>query len=100
MLVDITIDEMERLIAQEYPHRDKRAVRKLAEEYVSSFDARLNEPLRKYLRGMPAENFRYKEFSLYQIRHLKKGRSFLTAVVMMNDYIKDPDSGKLLILRR
>lgn len=100
MLVSITIDEMERLIAQDYPHRDKRAVRALAEEYVAGFDPRLDEPLRKYLDGMPAESFRYKDFSLFQIRHLKQGRSFLTAVMMMNEYIKDPDSGKLLILRR
>lgn len=100
MLTQTTVDEMERLIAQEHPYWNEQAVKKLAEEYVATFDSRLDEPLRLYFNGLPAECFRYQDFSIYQIRHLKSGRSFLTAVMMMNEYIKDADNGKRLILRR
>lgn len=100
MLKSVSPAELARLLAAEYPLWDADALRRQAEEYVSTLDKRLDAPLRGYLDTGEPVNFRHGEFSILQIQWLRAGRSYLTAVTMMDAYLKDPLNGKALILRR
>ena len=100
MLNDISVEDMRQLLASEHPAWKDAAVGKLAEKYTRSLDARLEKVLAHFIQTGERINFRYGEFSLLQIYALRENCSFFTAILMMDAYLKDPVSGKAMILRR
>ena len=100
MLKLVSYEEMLSLIKKDHPFWVEEAQKDEAARYISEFDERLDLPLRQYLDTGEEPMFRYEEYSLYRIQNVKKGRSFLEAVRLMNEYIKDKDNGLLLIYRR
>lgn len=100
MLNSITIPEMEGLIKTDHPNWAQDAIHNLAQEYINFMDSRLEKPLRTYLDTQKMTDFAHGEFTLLLIRAMKGNCSYLTAVSLMDAYLKDSLNGKALILRR
>lgn len=100
MFKKITVDEMSRLITSDNPTWNEDAILEKAKEYLANCDERLEEPLYHYIQTGETQNLRYGDFSILQIRALQPGRTYLTAVLMMDAYMKDPVAGTAKIFRR
>lgn len=100
MVRSITQKEMEALLRADHPAWDAGALERRAQELAGALDDRFDEPLRRYVREGEETNLRHGEFSLTQIRALRRKCSYMQAVVLMDAYLKDPLNGKALILRR
>lgn len=100
MLTCVTTQELAALIARDHPFWDLGAIMQQAQEYHETMDRRLETALRAYLDTGEQQTFRHGDFSLFQIQQMRPGRSYFTALTMMNAYLRDPESGRALILRR
>ena len=100
MLQLVTQKELEALLTREHPFWAPQAVQQRAQEYHDTMDARLDALLRSYLDTGEMANFRQGEFSVIQIQRMRPGRSYFTALTLMDAYLKDAVNGRALILRR
>lgn len=100
MLHTISNQELEHLLTLDHPAWTSQAIAQQAEEYRSFLDDRLDAPLRRYLDTGKPQQFQHGEFSLLLIQAMRHGCSYLQAVLFMDAYLKDPQNGKALILRR
>ncbi len=100
MLRSVTPAQLEKLILEEHPMWDKNSVRKIAESYVSNIDERLEDALAAFIKDGTCAEYEYGEFTLYLIRAMRDNCSYLEAVVLMSEYMKDSAEGKAMILAR
>ncbi len=100
MLRTVTVEELTGLLREDHPFWAEEALVRQAEEYAETMDPRLEPLLRKYLDTGETANFRHGEFSVIQLQRLRKGASYFTALTMMDAYLKDPEAGWALALRR
>lgn len=100
MLHTISNQELEHLLTLDHPAWTPQAIAQQAEAYRNFLDDRLEAPLRHYLDTGKPQQFQSGEFSLLLIQAMRHGCSYLQAVLLMDAYLKDPQNGKALILRR
>ena len=100
MLHAISNQELEHLLTLDHPTWTPQAIAQQAEEYRNFLDDRLDAPLRRYLDTGKPQQFQHGAFSLLLIQAMRHGCSYLQAVLLMDAYLKDPQHGKALILRR
>ncbi len=99
MLNKVSEKEMFSFLREIYPFADKDAIANLAKEKIATVDSRLEETIYLYCTQNKPTEFEYGEFSLSFIMQLKNCR-FPTAVLLMNEYLKDRSAGKAEILKR
>ena len=100
MLHTISNQELEHLLTLDHPTWTPQAIAQQAEEYRNFLDDRLDAPLRRYLDTGKPQQFQSGEFSLLLIQAMRRRCSYLQAVLLLDAYLKDPQNGKALILRR
>lgn len=100
MLTKVTAAQMQQLLLKDHPDWDKSYIAQLADKYVSELDSRLDDPLSEYIATGTMTDFKHDEYSLLIIRAIRNNCSYLSAVLLMDAYIKDHYYGKLSIQRR
>ena len=100
MLNTILIDQLTAKILSDNPSWNPDSAKKLANDYVESWDERLEPLLQNYLSSGTESDYQHGEFSIFLIRALRHNCSYLYAMSLMDAYIKDPINGKALILQR
>lgn len=91
---------LESLYAAAHPGWSSEAIQEIITRFLDRCDPRLEKPLEAYGAFGVEADYAYGEFSLSLICALRRGCSFLDAVMLMNEYMLDPVKGKALILRR
>lgn len=91
---------LESLYAAAHPGWNSEAIQKTITSFLDRCDPRLEKALEAYTAFGVESDYTYGEFSLSLICALRRGCSFLDAVMLMNEYMLDPLKGKALILRR
>lgn len=95
-----SFDKLEEKYLSEHPSWDRSALKAQAEDFVMHCDSRLEEVVENYISRDVESDYCQGEFSLFLIRAMRPGCSFLEAVMLMDAYLKDPLHGKALIIRR
>ena len=70
-----------------------------AQEIMRETHELLDAPLYDFLTTGQRTDFRFGEFSVLQIQMMEPSRSYLDAVGLMTEYMRDPKLGRSLILR-
>ncbi len=91
---------LESLCAATHPDWSSEAIQEIIIRFLDRCDPRLEKALEAYTAFGVESDYTYGEFSLSLICALRRGCSFLDAVMLMNEYMLDPLKGKALILRR
>ena len=100
MLTKVTQQTMFRLLQEAHPFWAKEALSLRAEEYVQTMDARLDDTLAHFAETGARRNFEFGEFSTLAICALQNNCAYVDAVILMDEYLKDPVAGRAAILRR
>lgn len=100
MLTTVRREELQQLLLREHPGWDPQAAARQAEADCRQLDARLDPLVRTYLDTGRQTDLRVGEFSVRQIQSLRPHRSYWTALTLMNDYLQDPENGRIRILYR
>lgn len=79
-----------------HPDYDKRAYPKLARKLADSLLPELEPTVREWLRTGREVDFRHGDYSLRDIMELRPAL-YVDAIEVMNEYIRDPAAGALLI---
>lgn len=99
MLRKTGLENLEIMIAQEYPLCHKDYASDMARKCIAEMDERLDEYLLDYACSGIMREFEHGEFSLLMIRSMCRC-GYFRACMLMDGYIKDPVRGKAMILRR
>lgn len=95
------IDEfqLEEKLAKVFPLWAHEAHKQYARDIIKGMDERLENALSNYVLNNSEDDFSYNEFSIYEIRRLRKC-GYFDALMLMDKYLKDPILGRSLIMRR
>ena len=99
MITSMTHAEMEALLRREYPNRAAEALTDTARKLLAQLDERLAPALRAYWVDGTEEDFYSGEFSILEIRRLRRC-GYMDALLLMDGYLKDARMGRLRIMRR
>ena len=99
MLSLVSISEMETMLAKERHFSRREDLLKEARNYCSSLDSRLDKVLSVYAKEGRYTDFNEGDMSVLTIASLRRC-GFLEAVVLMDGYLKDPQTGLDRIIRR
>lgn len=97
MITSVNTNQIEAIIKKDHPLWVDEAICSMAEKYISNLDSMLDEPLSHYLNSGVEDDFTYGEFSIKLIQAFRSC-SYFDAIVIMNEYIKDPVKGKAKLL--
>ena len=74
-----------------------------AENLIKSLDERLEDTICSYCKDGKEKDFSFthnnETFSIFEIKAMRNC-NYYTAVMLMNEFINDPEKGRLLIMRR
>ena len=94
---------MKALIVRQYPGWDDAYAQRYADQHLAELDPRLKALLYTYATTGKTSNFSYSHgaetFSVLEIQAMRRC-SYLDAVLLLNNYIHDPLSGRARIMRR
>ena len=99
MIKKINEIQLEKKLAKDYPLWAEEAHKQYARDVIMQMDDRLENALSGYVLNDLEENYKHNEFSIYEIRRLRKCKYF-EALLLLDKYIKDPVLGRSFILRR
>ena len=99
MLNHISVPELQQLLRASHPGWHPDAVLNLADTYKKNLDSRLESPLLQYLQTGKYIEYSYGDFSLLEICGLR-GCAYIDAVILMDQYMRDPVMGRAKILAR
>ena len=91
---------LENLYASAHPGWTGDAVHAAISDFLCGCDPRLEKTVETYASFGVESDYAHGEFSLSLIRALRRGCSFIDAVMLMSEYLHDPQKGKALILRK
>lgn len=95
-----SITKLEEKILLEHPDWNRNSVKNIAKEFIVTCDSRLETVIEEYISKDIENDFSSGEFTVFLIRAMQHDCGFLDAVMLMDAYLKDPQHGKALILRR
>lgn len=96
MLSKQEIARLEEEYRRAHPDYDKRAYQKLAQRLADSLMPQLEPVVREWLQTGNEAAFRHGSYSLQDIMELRPAL-YVDAIEVMNEYIRDPSAGTLLI---
>lgn len=99
MLNKVSDREMFLFLREIYPTIDKNALLDIAREKIRTMENVLEPMILLYLADNQLTELEYGEFSLSYIMALR-GCKYPKAVLLMDEYIRNPAKGKYSILRR
>ena len=97
-MISIPQSSMEELLRQDHPYWTDQAIEVEAAKLTANLDPRFENPLLKYIKGKKTD-VECGDYSISAIC-LMRQCSYLEALTLLDEYIKDPAKGKALILRR
>ena len=97
--MELTKIQLKEKLADNYPYWADHAHDQFAQEMIDNLDPRLEKSLTDYVLYNKESDYKYGEFSIFEIRRLRKCK-FLEAIMLMDKYLKDPTFGRSYILRR
>ena len=97
MIYSVTQQEMEKLLRREDPLMTDEAVARYAKKYLMEIDRSLEDALEAYIHLGEETNVRAGEFSVKIIQKLR-GCQYFQALLLLNGYIKDNETGRSMIL--
>ncbi len=100
MTDQLTYSILRELLAKEYPFRAESALDEQAHGIHETLDPHLRELLYLYYKNNETGDYRFHEFTVLKIMALCRPCSYFQAVLLMDEYIRDPAAGRLRILRR
>jgi hypothetical protein len=99
MLKNITLEQLEKMLRRENPYWQESAYPMCAQRMKDTMDERLEEAVIAFAQDGTCMDVREGEFSISGIRKLKHC-SFLDALFLMDDYMKNARLGRMRIMRR
>jgi hypothetical protein len=99
MITTVSRHEMEKIIRLEHPYWADEAIRAEACSLLDRLDESFEKLIVNYIKNGVEEDLGFDEFSINQIRSLRRC-GYMQAIDLMDHYMKNPASGKAMILRR
>ena len=99
MIRSLSISEMEKILSKEQHFVRNEDLRQRAGELLDSLDSRFDEILSVYSKTGKYTDYSENNISVLSICALRNC-GFLEAVILMNEYIKNPEKGLAMIVRR
>ncbi len=99
MMSKISVVQLEKLLRRENPFWDESAYLYYAKQLFQNIDICLEDVILSFIKDGTQKDYRFNEFSIVEIQRLRQC-NYLEALLLLNDYIKDPYKGRLRILHR
>jgi len=99
MLQKITADQLVQLFRREYPNWAETAWSTYALQLKNNLDERLEDAIVSYAADGTEVDFYQGEFTVMEIRRLRRC-GYLEALMLMDEYLKNPVKGRMRIMRR